>query len=73
MNPIRKKRIEQKLKQMPQSYRAIYKKAVGGKSPASAVKSQCLECMGYQRTDIPGCTAIACPLWPYRPYQKKEK
>jgi hypothetical protein len=35
----------------------------------AAIKAQCLECMGWSRKDIDGCTDLACPLYPYRPFQ----
>jgi len=40
-------------------------------SPRQAIKAQCLECVGFSRDEITTCTAYACPLWEYRPFQKK--
>lgn len=43
-------------------------------SPLSAIKAFCLECCGYSRDDVKGCTAPMCPLWEFRdghnPYRK---
>lgn len=41
-----------------------------------AVKAMCVQCMGGAsvpglRTEIRGCTAKACPLYPWRPYRWK--
>lgn len=41
-------------------------------SPRAAIKAFCAECVGYDRDAVAGCTAYACPLWRYRPFQTKE-
>lgn len=38
-------------------------------SPRSAIKAFCLECVGFDRKAITECTAPACPLWNFRPFQ----
>lgn len=58
-----------RLAQMPARIRGIYAK--GLRSKAAAIQSQCLECVGYSREDVSGCTDLGCPLWPHRPYQVK--
>ena len=63
-------KIQKKLNDMPMSYRNTYKKAMAGKNRAAGVKSFCLECMGWQRTEVHNCDSVACPLYPYRPYSK---
>lgn len=51
-------------------YRTIMLKAYkGDASPRSAIKAQCLICVGYDRDAITHCTGYSCPLWAYRPYQ----
>lgn len=51
-------------------YRTIMVKAFSGDaSPRSAIKAQCLICVGYDRAAITHCTGYSCPLWTYRPYQ----
>lgn len=65
--------VKRKFDSMPASYRRLYLKAMGGKSMAAAVKSFCIECVGYDRSEVTRCTAEGCPLFPYRPYAKKEK
>jgi hypothetical protein len=30
------------------------------------IREKCLDCSGYQPSEIARCTAIACSLWPYR-------
>jgi hypothetical protein len=53
----------------PLSCRGSYMLAASGRSMASAQKAGCLECMGWVRSDIDGCTALSCPHYPYRPFQ----
>ena len=63
--------IIDRLKNMPSSYRANYKKAMAGKSKAAAVKAKCLDCTNWQRVEITNCPCEACPLYLYRPFKKK--
>jgi len=52
----------------------ILKRAYAGSaSPRQAIKAFCLQCVGYQRQDVAGCTAVACPLHKYRPYQRGDE
>ena len=53
-------------------YRPVMRKAYAGTaSPRSAIKAQCLHCVGYERLMVTHCTGYSCPLWAYRPYQIK--
>lgn len=52
--------------EIPKLYRGIYDRAVSGKSRKAGMRAFCLECVGWQRTEIDLCTDLACPLWPYR-------
>jgi len=58
---------QKKLKSMPEHCRNTYRLAMTGKRRNAAIKSACVECMGYNRADVPGCTSHGCPLYPYRP------
>lgn len=40
-------------------------------SPRQAIKAKCLECCWMDVAGIRECTGTACPLWGFRPYQKK--
>jgi hypothetical protein len=33
---------------------------------AQAIKLQCIECMGYQKSLVKDCPDVGCPLWPFR-------
>lgn len=61
-----------RLRQMPVKLRRSYVRAVRGEASArEAIKAQCSECMGYDRDAVATCPAIACPLWRYRPWQRR--
>jgi hypothetical protein len=56
----------------PDSAKGHFVAAWAGKcSPRRAIKAQCLECVGFDRQAIAGCTGWACPLWAFRPFQKR--
>jgi len=61
--------ILKKLDSMPISTRALYLKARAGKSLAAAAKGHCLECVAYDRTEVAKCSALACWMFPYRPFK----
>lgn len=63
----RQSQISERRSQIPRLYRAIYDKAVTGKSRKAAMHSFCLECCGYQITEVYACTDLGCSLYPYRP------
>ena len=35
-------------------------------TPRSAIRTFCIECMGFQIFEVPKCTAPLCPLYPFR-------
>jgi len=67
----RDEQITRRLEQIPIKYRGTYKKAIARRSMRAAVNSQCLECVGHQRREVSFCTDLGCPLYLYRPYQKR--
>lgn len=57
--------------QIPESWQKLYARTQSGKaSPRQAIKMQCGECIGYDRTEIPKCSDFGCPLHKYRPFKK---
>jgi hypothetical protein len=66
----RSERIAQRRSQIPKIHRANYDEAVSGKSRKAAIKAFCLECVCWQKEEVRLCTALACPLYSYRPYQE---
>ena len=54
---------------VPLAYRSVFSRAAEGKSRAAGVKAFCLACVGFLKADVKNCSAKACPLHPYRPYQ----
>ena len=53
-------------------FRKEWLKAVQKKSMRAAVNAKCADCMCWQNTEIGLCDIITCPLWQYRPLQKRE-
>jgi len=51
---------------VPERYQALYERAMTGRSRRAAVRSFCLECVGYQSDEVKACTDPGCPLYPYR-------
>lgn len=72
-SPERQEKIAERLQQMPKIHRANYREAVSGRSRKSGIKAFCLECVQWQKEEVRLCTALACPLFPYRPYQEGSK
>ena len=66
---LRNQKIEQRKSAMPRSYRAVYEKAVRGRSLRAAINSFCLECVYWQIEEIRNCADLGCPLFSLRPYQ----
>ncbi len=54
------------MRDIPKKFQALYRRAMTGKSRRAAVRSFCLECVGYQQAEVDRCPATACPLHPYR-------
>tara|TARA_R110000824_G_scaffold280251_1_gene468376 strand:+ start:9962 stop:10456 length:495 start_codon:yes stop_codon:yes gene_type:complete len=40
-------------------------------SKVAAIKLKCLDCAGWNKSEIKHCTIQTCPLWTIRPYQNK--
>jgi len=59
----------------PPAYRGIIRRAYDPRAVSwtNAIRAFCLQCTGYVRKDIRDCTAPACPLWAYRPYQTDDE
>ncbi|WP_324742074.1 hypothetical protein U8326_02210 [Tsuneonella sp. CC-YZS046] len=36
------------------------------KSPMQAIREKCLDCTGYQPSEVARCESVICPLWPFR-------
>lgn len=61
---------QRRLNAVPESAKGGFVRAITGlASPRGAIKAMCLECMGYLRPAVRDCTAMACPLYAYRPFQ----
>ena len=61
-----------RLGQWSQKRRDLIKRAWRGVcSPRMAIRLQCLECVGEDVSAITECGDRCCPLWKFRPFQKK--
>ena len=40
-------------------------------TPRQAIRAKCLECCWMDVAGIRECSATACPLWGFRPYQQE--
>ena len=63
--------VAQRAAEIPPRMLRAYLRAVCGKSLRSAVTAFCSECAGWNRAEVRRCTSLACPLYLYRPYQRK--
>lgn len=52
-------------------HRALKRSWQGVCSPRVAIRLQCLECCGEDELAVTGCTSRTCPLWQFRPFQKR--
>lgn len=70
----RRRAIERKLASAPprRECREYLRACAGTLSERRAIQVQCLECMGWDRAEIPGCTSWGCPLWAYRPFRSDD-
>lgn len=65
-------RIAKRRSDMSELYRPLYDRVVAGTaSPRQAIKSFCLQCMGWQRKDVATCKTAECSLHRHRPYQQE--
>jgi hypothetical protein len=57
------------LADVPEKYRQLYNRAVGGQSKTDAIHANCLICRGWEKEEVRNCTSPDCPMFPYRPYR----
>lgn len=63
-----------RFKTIPERHQRTWLLSYYGKaSKTQAIKAKCCECCGYENiaTEVGDCIIRDCPLWCYRPYQKK--
>ena len=57
---------EKWLADVPAKYRGLYRRAWDAASRKGAIRAFCLECVGWQESEVHQCTAPACPLFEFR-------
>lgn len=67
----RKKMVAVRMENTKPTMRKVYKLAVARRSFSAAIKAMCQQCTCWERVEVTKCTALACPLWAYRPYQSE--
>lgn len=66
----RETQVAKILANTPQASQNTLARAFSGTaSPRTAIKAQCLQCVGFDRDSVKNCTGWSCPLWAYRPFQ----
>ena len=67
--------IKKRLSEMLSSCRLRYLRAMAGGGPKAGITAFCQMCLGWDdyREGIRACTDPACPLYPYRPYQRRRR
>lgn len=67
--PVYQASFNAMLKRMPEDQALIEQVQRG--SMKAAIKLMCHQCMGFDELPkmIRGCTSLACPLWPFRPFK----
>jgi hypothetical protein len=74
LDAARKAAVNKRAARTPESARGTYLRAATGQaSPRDAIKAFCFECNGEDRQAVAECTALACPLWAYRPWQRSQQ
>lgn len=51
---------------IPSMFQKLYRRAKTGRSQQAAIRSFCLECVGYALEEVKLCTDTGCPLFEYR-------
>ena len=73
MNDKQKQQVRDWRKNIPNTYNGAYRrgfdKAIEGKSLRAAIDAKCMDCMGWQATEVKRCDVVTCPMWTVRPYQ----
>jgi hypothetical protein len=62
------------LRGVPDGCKRLYVSALTMKlSTKQAIKAKCMDCASFQKEEITECSVKTCPLYAYRPYQKRVK
>ena len=54
------------IRDIPQRFEKLYRRAKTGRSQSAGIRSFCLECVGYETEEVKLCTDLDCPLFEYR-------
>ena len=59
-------KIKEEASKFNPSSRKVYERAMQGHSRKDAMTAFRISCMGYNPNEVKECTALWCPLYPYR-------
>lgn len=63
---------ERRLSSCTESAKGLFRRVYEGRATRNqSIKAMCLDCLGFDRAEIAVCGCYACPLWRYRPFQKR--
>jgi hypothetical protein len=70
----RDQRVKEMIAAAPVLFQKMLRDAYSGiASKRRAIQANCLTCTHYDRKLIADCRVWSCCLWPFRPYQEKQK
>jgi hypothetical protein len=69
-DPKKQEVIKNLREDVPKRFLPLVERIARG-SKVAAVKLNCLQCVGYETAAVKECTAMACAMWLFRPYQGK--
>ena len=71
LDPTRQKIVEGVKRHAPSKLRVFLRAYSGAANKREAIRAKCLDCSNLTVAEVRDCTATGCPLWRYRPYQRK--
>ena len=69
-DPAQARRLRQVAEHHPSRLKLLQRVYACQTSPRECIKAFCLECNGYEEAAIRDCSAPACALYRFRPYQR---
>jgi len=67
-SPVAQQALADLRRVTPEQFLPVLKKVEAG-SRAAALKLHCLECSGYNTSEVRKCEITKCAIWLFRPYQ----
>lgn len=68
-SPEAKEHISEMKRDFPEEFHSLIEKYEKTYSTNTAIKLNCISCVGYDKSEIRKCKLKHCPLWLLRPYK----